>query len=483
MKVIVGLLHHESNSFNPELTGLDEFIVLKGKEVIEKSRLYERASLKGIIDTLTKNNIEILPTIVALPTSEGGLVKREAYEYLKDAYIHELKKYKNYDGVCLDLHGSMTTEDLIDVEGDILSETRKIVGKDIPITVSLDMHAMVTDKMMKNANGLVSYRTAPHIDKYETGVRAATMLVKVLKEKIELTMEGYKIPFLVSGERSETDKYPMNELLKKIEEVDKEEKVIYSSYCLGFPWADVEFNTVSSIVVTQGDRKLADKKARYLAEEFWKKRYDFKFTTPAYSLEEALKLAMKEKEFPVFVIDSGDNPGAGSNQKIVEPLIYLKEHGYKEVLYGSVCDEEAVEKLIKEGVGKQKKVLLGQKNTDPNSGKVEFICKVKNINKYEDVTSVLVDINGIDVIISDKKVVMTEPEFVFSLGIKLEDYKIVMFKSGYLDPKYKPYAKKIMLALTPGYTFQELEKIPYKRVKRPIFPVDRMDEIEFEKYN
>ncbi len=86
------------------------------------------------------------------------------------------------------------------------------------------------------------------------------MLVKVLKEKIELTMEGYKIPFLVSGERSETDKYPMNELLKKIEEVDKEEKVIYSSYCLGFPWADVEFNTVSSIVVTQGDRKLADKK-------------------------------------------------------------------------------------------------------------------------------------------------------------------------------------------------------------------------------
>ena len=483
MKIIVGLIHHESNSFNPELTDIEEFKILKGEEIREKGEALTRTSLKGIIDVLVKHNFEVLPTVVALPTSEGGLVKREAYNYIKEIYLEELSKHEKIDGVCLDLHGSMTTEDLDDAEGDILAETRKMVGNETPITVALDMHAMVTDKMMKNADALVSYRTAPHLDKYETGAKAADMLAKALKENIKLTMAGYKIPYLVSGEKSETDKYPMNELLRRIEEVDKDQEVLCSSYCLGFPWADVEFNTASSIVVARGNKNKAESKARYLADEFWKKRYDFKFTTPAYSLEEALKIAEGEREFPIFIMDSGDNPGAGSNQRIVEPLIYLKRKGYKRVLYGSVCDKEATEKLKQAGIGKQQKILLGQRNTDPQSGKVELTCTTKNIRKYGDVTSVLAQINGIDVIISDKKVVMTDPEFVFSLGVRLEEYRIVMFKSGYLAPEYKPYARKVMLALTPGYTYQELEKIPYKRVKRPIFPLDKIDTIEPEPFS
>ncbi|MGM0603181.1 MAG: M81 family metallopeptidase [Bacillota bacterium] len=482
MKILVGLIHHESNSFNPELTELDEFEILKGKEVLENKDMYSHSSLKGIIETLDENNFEIIPTAVVLPTSEGGLVSDRAYKEIKKIYLDEMKKHKNIDGVCLALHGSMTTESHLDVEGDILSQTRSFFGQDIPITAALDMHAMITEKMMKSADGLVAYRTAPHVDKYETGVKAADMLIRMLRDGVKLEMSGVKIPYLVSGEKSESSKYPMNELFSKLELVEKKEKVLYSSYCLGFPWSDVEFNKVSTLVVTEENKKLADDEARYLAELFWNKRYDFDFTTPAYNLEEAVKIAFNEREYPVFVIDSGDNPGAGSSQKIVEPLQYLVENEFDGILYGSVCDREAVDLLVEAGPGAEKEIYLGQKDSNPESGKVKFSCTIKNIRDYNGVKSVLVEISGIDVIISDQKVVMTEPEFVFSLDIELDDYKIIMFKSGYLAPEYQPYSKKTLLALTPGYTYQELEKLPYKNVNRPIFPVDLIDEIEFETF-
>ncbi len=482
MKILVGMIHHESNSFNPELTELDEFKILRGEEVLENRDMYSHSSLNGIIETLKKNKVEIVPTAVVMPTSEGGLVSDRAYQEIKKMYISEMEKHKDIEGVCLDLHGSMTTESHLDVEGDILSETRSFFGNGIPITASVDMHAMITDKMIKNADGLTAYRTAPHIDKYETGVRAADMLLKVLKENIKLEISGVKIPILISGEKSESNKYPMNELLKKLELIDKKEKVLNSSYCLGFPWADVEFNTASALVVTEGSKKIADQEAKYLAGLFWDKRYEFKFTTPAYSLPEALEIAAAEDEGPIFVIDSGDNPGAGSNQKIVEPLIYLTENNFRNILYGSVYDKEVVDLLTKAGPGVEKDIYLGQKNCDPKSGKVKFSCKVKKIRNYKGIKSVLADINGIDVIISDQKVVMTDPEFVFSFGIELDNYKIIMFKSGYLAPEYQPYSKKTLLALTPGYTYQELEKLPYKNVKRPIFPLDKIDKIEFESF-
>ncbi|RCW41554.1 MULTISPECIES: M81 family metallopeptidase [unclassified Halanaerobium] len=482
MKILVGMIHHESNSFNPELTELDEFKILKGEEVLENRDMYSHSSLKGIMETLKKNKFEIVPTAVFLPTSEGGLVSDGAYQKIKKIYINEMEKHKDIDGVCLALHGSMTTESHLDVEGDILSETRAFFGDDVWITAAVDMHAMITDKMIKNADGLTAYRTAPHVDKYETGVRAADMLLKALKENIELKMSGVKIPYLVSGEKSEGSKYPMNELLKKLELVDKKEKVLNSSFCLGFPWSDVKFNTVSALVVTEESKKIADQEAKYLARLFWDKRYDFKFTTPAYSLSESLKIAAAEDDSPVFIIDSGDNPGAGSSQKIVEPLIYLTENNFKNVLYGSVCDREVVDLLSEAGPGVRKDIYLGQKNSDPKSGKVKFCCKVKKIRYYKGIKSVLTDIDGIDVIISNQKVVMTDPEFVFNFDIKLDNYKIIMFKSGYLAPEYQPYSKKTLLALTPGYTYQELEKLPYKNVKRPIFPVDKIDKIEFETF-
>jgi len=482
MKILVGMIHHESNSFNPDLTELDEFKILKGEEVLEKRDMYSHSSLRGIMETLKKNKFEIVPTAVFLPTSEGGLVSDKAYQKIKKKYIDEMEKHKDIDGVCLALHGSMTTESQLDVEGDILSETRAFFGDDVPITAAVDMHAMITDKMIKNADGITAYRTAPHVDKYETGVRASNLLIKVLKENIKLKMSGVKIPYLVSGEKSESSKYPMNELLEKLKFVDNKEKVLDSSYCLGFPWSDVEFNTVSALVVTEENKKIADQEAKYLAHLFWDKRYEFKFTTPAYSLSESLKIAAEEDKSPVFVIDSGDNPGAGSSQKIVEPLIYLTENNFKNVLYGSVCDREVVNLLTEAGPGAEKDIYLGQKNSDSKSGKVKFSCKVKKIRNYKGVQSVLADISGIDVIISDQKVVMTDPQFVFSFGIKLNDYKIIMFKSGYLAPEYQPYSKKTLLALTPGYTYQELEKLPYKNVRRPIFPVDKIDKIEFETF-
>ncbi|SFL83152.1 M81 family metallopeptidase [Halanaerobium salsuginis] len=472
MKILVALIHHESNSFNPEPTTEKDFKIYQADDILINKANYYNSSLTGIIDTLTKYDYEIVPTVVALPTSEGGLVSNDCYQYIKEIYQNELKKQTDIAGVCLALHGSMTTEAKLDVEGDILALTKQQLGKKVPITVALDMHAMVSSQMIENADAIVSYRTAPHIDKIETGVKAAELLHKILADKVELKMAAVKIPYLVSGEKSESAKYPMNELLAAAEKIEKEPGIISTSYCLGFPWTDLDFNHAAALVITAADQKLAQEKSLQLAELFWQKRNEFNFTTPAYSFAEAVRLG-KMAAGPVFIIDSGDNPGAGSSQHFIDPLYHLIDNQESNILYASFCDPAAVAKLDKVRAGEKTMLHLGEEFADFPDRKNDFEIEVINKNNYQGVNSIWIRLAGIDLVIADQKVVMLDPDYLLSLKIKLNNYQLVILKSGYLAPAYQPYAKSVLLAITPGYTYQDLEKLNYHAVEHPIFPLDK----------
>jgi len=475
VKILVALIHHESNSFNPNLTNLKEFEILRNNEVLQNRNTFVKSSLKGIIDTLAKEEIEIIPTVVVLPKAEGGLIEESTYQTIRSLYIEEIKKHKEIDGICLALHGSMTTEKKLDVEGEILALTRKHFGDKIPITAALDMHAMISKKIVENVDALVAYRTAPHIDKYETGVKAAELLVRNLYEGINLKMKAIQIPILLSGEMSKTDEYPMKNLIKNLEKKDKLEGVLSTSYFLGFPWADLEFNNASAVVVAE-DAKLAEKIVFELAEEFWKYKKEFDFTVPAFNLADSLEFGKTDPAAPLFIIDSGDNPGAGSTQNDLTVLKYLldKSSDFNKLLYGSINLPELVNYSYQLGEKKQLKFKINFEG-EP----VLIKGNIEKLREYKGVRSVLVVFNDLYLVFSDQKVVMQDPEFMHSLNLDLSKFKIVMLKSGYLSPEYQNYSKKTILALTPGYTYQVFEKLEYNNLKRPIYPLNKDFEPNF----
>lgn len=208
MKIIIGSLSHESNSFNPKQTELSDFSPIYGADVLDVLKAGGRSALHGIYEVLSSHGAEIIPTIFARATP-GGIVSFQAYRTMKEGFLERLRRVEDPTAVCLHLHGSMTVDRIGDAEGDLLTSVREIVGPNIPIVTSLDMHTTLTEAMLAKANAFVGYRTAPHIDAKETGQQAAEVLMGALKEGYELKMAAVGLPILVSGEQSETAKPPM----------------------------------------------------------------------------------------------------------------------------------------------------------------------------------------------------------------------------------------------------------------------------------
>lgn len=472
MNIVIGSLSHESNSFNPALTTLEDFSPVYGHEILSRLEAGGHSPLHGIYQVMRSQGVNVLPTIFARATP-GGLVSLEAYEAMKAGLLKELSRYSNIDGVCLHLHGSMTVEGIGDGEGDLLTAIRAQIGNEIPLVASLDMHATITETMLAKADAFVAFRTAPHVDTKETGAKAAQLLLNALKEGYKPTMCAVGLPLLVSGEQSESAKEPMASLVKRLEQTDAEPAVLSSSLLLGFPWVDVSFNQGAALVVTRGDSQLAERYALELAEEFWSRLDQFTFTTEAYPFPEALAVALSLGDGPVCIADCGDNPGAGGSQDIVYPLQVCLEQKLDNILFGAIADRSAYEECLGRELGSSFPLSFGRLTIHPNAPGITVIATLKAMGKLGQTPAVLINTGGIDVIISKARVMMLDPQDLNGLNVDVMDYRILILKSGYLDPKYEAAASHGLLALTPGFTNQEFADLNYKNVTRPIYPLDR----------
>ncbi len=475
MKVVVGTMSHESNSFNPSLTQLEDFNPLYGPEIASAPERLENSGLKGIINVLEARDVDIVPLVFAR-ACPGGLVAADAYESMKEVFLNGLKKAGKVDGVCLDLHGSMTVSTLQDAEGDLLASVRAVVGPDVPIVCVLDMHAMVTPQMIASADALVGYRTAPHVDVVETGERAATLLCESLEKGFSMCMAGVPLPILISGEQSESDKEPMASLIAQLRATDCIPGILSSSLLLGFPWVDVSFNMGCTLVVTRDDAELARREAIHLASEFMKRLEQFTFTTEAYPFDRALEIAMNAQNGPVFIADCGDMPGAGGSQDVPYSLERMLAYDARSVLLAAIADSALYATCASAGVGSRVHLCFGSECTVPGVRPLNVKGTVMREAVSRGASVAVIRVRGIDVVITDQRMAMTDPGFLENLGLDPGKYRLVVLKGGYFDPKYQAIASRGILGLTPGYTNQILRDLEYRRVQRPIYPLDHVDE-------
>lgn len=489
MRILIGGMNHESNSLNPIITGADDFVVFYGDEILGRGMLPYYSST-GIASALKKAGCEIVPTVLARAVP-NGVVSASFYRDLKAEFLYRTKEALAagpIDGVCLALHGSMKVDSLGCAEGDLTSALRGLLP-DIPFTAALDMHATITPSLLRAVNGFVGYKTAPHIDCAETGEHAAAMLLKALESGKKLYTAYKRIPMLIAGEKSESEAEPMRSLIERCRDAEKKPGIEAASFLLGFPWADDEHNAVSALVSAFDEAKdEAEKTATELAEAFWKRHKDFVFRSEYYDSAEAIKTAcqavLEKHEHPVFISDSGDNPTAGAAgdatdllEKILD-TINTVEKLPTPLLYSGFYDAPAAAACIKAGVGAKPCITLGG-NWDTVNGKkiplsVEVLNIVRDFGPYKS-DLVFIASGNIRFVITSKHIGFGDDELLPALGINAADYCLVVVKLGYLEPCFRSIAKRSIMATSRGCSNEVLETIPYKKVKRPLYPLDKMN--------
>lgn len=483
-RVLIGGMHHESNSFNPITACEKDFNVIYGEDIFNNLR--ENNPTTGIIKTLQGVGYEVIPTVFASAVPNGE-IDYDFYIKIKDEIIRRAKAAQEeapIDAITLSLHGSMRVKKQGEAEGYFIEELRSIFPN-IPIFASLDMHTTMTRRMHNNCNGFVGYKCAPHTDRFETGVHAAKMTIAALENNRVAKSAWVSVPILIAGEQSQTSVEPMIELINALRECERKEGIIAASYLMGFPWADNEDSSVAVYVVADEDLELAQREAVRLAELIWARKDSFKFHTETYNEKEALDAAfeaVKEGKLPVYLSDSGDNPTAGSSSDCTDFLKLIMSDNRtdtlrKPVIYGGIYDPIAAKQCAGK-VGEEITLTFGAKFDTVTSSPVTAtgIVKayIKDWSREGMVKGDLALFNscGVDIVIAETHVGYIVPEMFTDLGVDPKDAEIVVCKLGYLTEQHELVAKRSIMALTKGSTNEDLKTLDYKKVRRPIFPLD-----------
>lgn len=464
----------ESSTFSPALTHEEAFHAKTGEAVFSYYPFLAP-------DSLLRKRAQWLPTLKghALP---GGAVTLEAYESLLAKTLSMLSKTLPLDGLFLDIHGAMSVVGVDDPEGDFIARIRQVVGTETLISTSMDLHGNVSERLAHHSDLITCYRMAPHEDAIESKKRAVYNLISRLESG--KGKPAYKawipVPILLPGEKTSTRIEPGKSLYAQIDPITKQEGVVDAAIWIGYAWADEPRNH-AVVMVTGDDNKQVIAAAEKLANSFWEVRNEFEFVAPTATLKESLNKAIASKIHPYIISDMGDNPTAGGAGDVTWTLREIlarpefktnKEHS---LIYASIPGPEFVEEAVKIGIGGSVTSYAGAAVDNRYAPALELsgtITAIKHGDKDAE-TEVVVNIGSVSVIVTKKRKPYHHLSDFTDLGLNPEAADILVVKIGYLVPELYNLRADWIMALTPGGVDQDLERLPYKRIKRPMFPIDK----------
>ena len=473
-RVAIAGIAIESSTFSPARSHEDAFHADVGEEVFGKYPFLAA-------DSLDRKRAVWFPTLQghALP---GGMVTREAYDSLLKKTLDMLKTNLPYDGLFLDIHGAMSVEGLDDPEGDFIVRVREVVGPETLISTSMDLHGNVSQRLAHQSDLITCYRMAPHEDALESKKRAVDNLLDRLENN--KGRPAYKawipVPILLPGEKTSTRIDPGKSLYAGVAPVANGEGVTDAAIWVGYAWADEPRNH-AVVMVTGDDKEKVKEGAETLATRFWEVRNEFEFVAPTVPFEEALGLALKSDEKPFMLSDMGDNPTAGGAgdvtwtlQQLLAQPEFASENG-PSLIYASIPGPEFVAEAEKIGVGGTIEATAGAAIDDRYAPPVLIKGTIRAIEKGDKhaETEVVVQVGSIHVIVTKKRKPYHRESDFTRLGLNPRETDIVVVKIGYLVPELYDMRGDWVMALTPGGVDQDLERLDYQRINRPMYPLDK----------
>lgn len=488
MRIGIARIWQETNTFSPKKTTLKDYKqngLFFGKEVLDHLNQLQELSGAARVANSYVPNVELVPLMAAMAWP-GGLITKATLEYLRNNLFDSLNQAGSLDGLFVSMHGALSGEGYDDAEGELLTLARERVGYRLPISVSLDMHANITNAMIKSKALFVGYHTCPHLDVEETGGHGMKMLLDTATSKTDPKSAFRKIPMVVPADRHSHLKGPLSELIEEVEKIEKLPEVISASIFPVQPWLDVKELGWTSVVITNGYKELARELADKLADECWRRRNQF--WVKKMSPKEAVRDAMKTKGNPVVISDSADSTNSGATGNSTWLLKELLDANVRETVFMTMVDPDAAQKAYQAGIGAGIDVEFGKIPANPFTQPLKLSVRVKSLHNGKIKMSghlgknLIIEMGKTGVLEAGNiKIITSEfagpghvpPEFLKQLGLDVKDAKIIVVKSpvGFRD-SYEPIAAGIILCESPGPACSNLTSLDYKNIPKPLYPFE-----------
>ena len=481
-------LSQESNSFNPVLTNMEEFESFDAywgnAPIPEKFCL---PSACGAYETLCQADIELCcgPVIRA---GSGGPVEHSVVEYFVDTTLKQIKAFGNVDGVYVSMHGATVSDKVYDVCGYILEAIRREVGEEVVISASFDLHANITEKIMKNADFVSGFQAYPHLDQKETGIRAAERLLEALEDKGG-KVAFVSIPMIASAHGYTTFDGSLGKLVARAKKMIEQGEIIDYTIFEVQPWLDVEEMAATVVVIAETEEK-AKSVAKDLAYENFTVREEI-LGESFFTISEVINKAIENKSGkPIILVDSADSPNAGATADSATVIEYLLPYRDRLKCAVAVSDIPAVEKAEKLGVGGVSDFTLGAtkapKLSKPVLVKDAVVMSIhegtfysygpqdKGFKRFLGKTVVL-KAGEISIHVSSYGKFEGDLNFYRSFGIDPAEYDLVGVKAcTSFRAAYEPISAEICNTDTPGSAGCVLTNLPFKKRPVPMYPFEEI---------
>lgn len=490
LRIGVGGIWHESSSFSALETTIGDFGsyvgITVGSEVFEHADRQDEVT--GFIDVLRQRpdvNIVPLMSAGALPS---GLVTEEAAGLLEKTLRRQLRAAGDLDGLCFALHGAMSAVGIHDLDGHFLAALRDEVGPEIPIVCSLDCHAIITRQMVALATALVAYRTHPHVDLVETGMRAAEILLRTVEGELKPVMDCRKVPMILPPPDNGTNSGALKELFDVLADWDQIEDVVVCSLCPSFAWQDVPEQGWAALAVTNANPSLARRLASELAQKCWESRLRL-LPAPMVSPREAVQQALATPGCPVVITDSADTTGAGApgdSTGLLDVLLSMRDR-IDGLIIAHLPDAEAVGLLKQQQLGASVTVAVGGKRDTRFGRPIEVTGTLLAVadgiisddghftsESVVDAGSLAcLGVGNLRLVLSERAVLGPQPSLYRKVGIEPFAAKIVALKTGVgYKVTYGKVVKAVIRADCPGAASYDLNNYQFRHLPRPMFPID-----------
>lgn len=478
---------HETNTFRPGITEIDAFQALQWEhgDEIRQEHTGVRDSLGGMLAGGARFGIEIVPTFAA--TAEpSATIGRAAFAQLRQELVTGLAEAGPVDAVCLSLHGAGSAEDCDDIEGAVLAEVRQIIGPGVPLVVTLDLHGHLTQAMLDHADLLLNCHEYPHVDLYERGEEAVELAVKLVRGEIAPHTHAVMLPMLLPPATTMTG--PGKAITDACYAREEHPAVIDCAIVHGFPHTDVPICSTAVIVTTNGEPETARRIAEELATLIWDGREQFReqFPDPATAVAQALA----SDTWPVVIAEISDNSGGGAPGDGTYLLRALLEANAPNTAFGFITDAEVARAAHDAGAGASINISLGGKSDDLHGKPIATTAYVKVLtdgrfrltnpmgagSEVDLGRMARLVIGNVDVLVASERAQTLDPEVFLLHGIDVTRYTVVALKSQqHFRGGFAGVAGAIIRTDSPGATTSTLTNLPYRRVTRPIWPLDEPD--------
>lgn len=491
MRIAIGQLWQETNTFNPLPTTRAEFEafgVLRGAELLEK--MATTNELGGFIQSLRAwpEQPEIV-SLIRLPAWPSGTATLETFQWLRQEMVDALTAALPVDAVLLALHGAMAADGAPDVEGEILAAVRRLIGPTIPLVATLDLHANITQRMVHEADALVLYHTVPHVDVYDTGVRGAAVLRRILVDGARPVTAFQKVPAVHPVPRANTeDPTSVSYAFKRwLRDLESDPRILTAGLATVQPWLDIPELGGAVLVVTDGDAELARSQCARLADELWQRRLEYLIElTP---VEEAVRIAHRETGGLVVLSDAADATTSGAPGDSTWLLRELVKYDWPRPALVTLVAPDVVAEATRLGVGAEWSGPLGGVRDHRFSQPVTLTTRIENLFDARFVLSghlaknLAIDMGpsavlrqgNVHVVVTSRSGPHFAPEFFQSAGIDPFAASVVVAKSpcGF-RAAYRDRAAKILVVQAPGCAPSDFWRYEYTNIARPLWPWDEI---------